>query len=80
MITPFGRFRWVKLPFRLKVSSQIFQRKINEVLGDIFIIADVIIVAGCGNSEADAKADNKAKLKAVFEQCREQNLTKTLSV
>lgn len=35
MITPFGRYRWSKLPFGLKVSSKIFQRKLTDVLGDI---------------------------------------------
>ena len=30
MITPFGRYRWLRLPFGLKVSSEIFQRKITE--------------------------------------------------
>ena len=33
MITPFGRYRWKRLSFELKVSSQIFQRKLDEVLG-----------------------------------------------
>ena len=29
MITPFGRCKWNRLPFGLKVSSEIFQKKIN---------------------------------------------------
>ena len=29
MITPFSRYRWTRLPFSLKVSSEIFQKKIN---------------------------------------------------
>ena len=33
MITPFGRYRWKRLPFGLKVSSEIFQRKLDEALG-----------------------------------------------
>ena len=32
MITPFGRFRWLHLPFGLNVSSEIFQRKLGEAL------------------------------------------------
>ena len=32
MITPFGRYRWKRLPFGLKVSSEIFQRKLDEAL------------------------------------------------
>ena len=30
MITPFGRYMWKRLPFGLKVSSEIFQRKIDD--------------------------------------------------
>jgi hypothetical protein len=32
MITPFGHFRWTRLAFGLKVSSDIFQRHLNEAL------------------------------------------------
>ncbi len=32
MITPFGRYMWKRLPFGLKVSREIFQRKIDEAL------------------------------------------------
>ena len=77
MITPFGRYRWATLPFGLKVSSEIFQRKLNEVLGDldgVFTIADDIIVVGCGNTEAEAKADNERKLKFVYNRCNKQNI------
>ena len=77
MITPFGRYRWARLPFGLKVSSEIFQRKLNEVLGDldgVFTIADDIIVVGCGNTEAEVKADNERKLKFVYNRCNEQNI------
>lgn len=57
MITAFGRYKWERLPFELKVSSEIFQRKLNEALGDlddIFTIADDIIVAGCGDTDQEA--------------------------
>ena len=30
MITPYGRYRWARLPFGLKVSSEVFQKKLNE--------------------------------------------------
>ena len=32
MITPSGWYRWKRLPFGLKVSSEIFQRKLDEAL------------------------------------------------
>jgi hypothetical protein len=78
MITPFGRYRWKRLPFGLKVSSEIFQRKLDEALGGldgVFSIVDDIIIAGCGDSEAEAKLDNERKLKSVIEKCAERNIT-----
>ena len=60
MITPFGRYRWLRLPFGLKVSSEIFQRRMTEALGDLpqtFCIADDIIVVGQGQNDSDAKKE-----------------------
>ena len=77
MITPFGRFRWSRLPFGLCVSSEIFARKLNEALNGldgIFVIADDIIVVGCGETDQAASADNDRKLKALATRCSEQNI------
>ena len=77
MITPFGRFRWSRLPFGLCVSSEIFARKLNEALNGlegIFVIADDIIVVGCGETEQSAKSDNDRKLKSLAKRCSEQNI------
>ena len=67
MITPYGRYRWMKLPFGLSVSSEIFQRRLHESLKGlegIFTIADyiLVIVVGCGNTHEEAKTDNENKL------------------
>ena len=77
MITPFGRFRWSRLPFGLKVSSELFQRRLNEALIGLdgtFTIADDITIAECGESQAEAIKDNDAKLEKLYERCREQNI------
>nr|XP_022314409.1 uncharacterized protein K02A2.6-like [Crassostrea virginica] len=77
MITPFGRFRWIRLPFGLKVSSEIFQRKLHEAIGDlngVFSIADDILVAGCGQTDADAKRDNERKLNTLYKRCAERHI------
>ena len=76
MITPFGRFRWVRLPFGLKVSSEIFQRKLTEALSrlDVFDIADDIIKVGFGDTFEKAKADNERKLQELFTRCKKQNM------
>lgn len=75
MITPFGRFRWTRLPFGLSVSSEIFERKLNEALNGldgVFTIADDIIVAGCGDSDEAAKCDNNRTLDKLYRRCDEQ--------
>ena len=50
-ITSYGRYQWVRLPCGLKVSSEVFQKKLNESLegiaGVICVAAD-IIVTRCG--------------------------------
>ena len=30
--TPWGKFRWLRLPFRLKIASDVFQKRLNRVL------------------------------------------------
>ena len=45
--TPFGRFRWLRPPFGLKVSSEIFQKRLHQALEGlegVRCIADDVIV------------------------------------
>jgi len=77
MITPFGRYMWTRLPFDLKVSSEIFQRKIDEALGDldgVFTIVDDVVIVGCGNSDAEVQSDNQQKLAVTLKRCAEKNI------
>ena len=30
--TPYGKFRWLKLPFGLKIASDVFQERLDRVL------------------------------------------------
>ena len=65
-ITTQGRFRWCRLPFGLKVSGDIFQRKLNESLAGtqgVVCVADDILVYG--NSEKD----HDEKLKKLLDAC-----------
>ena len=77
IITPFGRYMWKRLPFGLKVSSEIFQHKIDEALGDlngVFNIVDDVVIVGCGNSDAEAQSDNQQKLAETLKRCAEKNI------
>ena len=70
-ITPFGRYRWLRLPFGLKVSSEIFQRKLNECvegLKGVLCIADDILVYGNSEDEHDLN------LKSLLSRCEEAKI------
>ena len=61
--TPFGCYRWKRLPFGISSAPEVFQRKIHELIeglkGIDFIAHDFIIV-GYGNTvqEANCNHDN----------------------
>ena len=51
MHTPWGRYRWTRLPFGISSAPEEFQRRIHDVLcgmDEIINIADDIIVMGWG--------------------------------
>ena len=53
--TPFGRYRWKRLPFGLTVSSEIFQKRLMTAfdgLDGVLCVADDIIVWGSGDTQA----------------------------
>ena len=59
--TPFGSYHWCRLPFGLSVSSEIFQKRVNQALeglSGVLDIADDILVYGIGNNEQEATADH----------------------
>ena len=56
--TPFGRYRWRRLPFGLNVSSEVFQKRLHQTLEGlegVHCIADDIVVAGNDDDEHDAR-------------------------
>ena len=76
MSTPYGRYIWKRLPFGLKVSSEIFQRKLLEAIGDLDVIcvADDIVICGCGTTRQQAEDDHNRKLSALKRRCEEKNI------
>ncbi|XP_061128337.1 uncharacterized protein K02A2.6-like [Syngnathus typhle] len=54
--TPWGRFRFLRLPFGIKSASEVFQQKNCETFGDIpgvYVIADDMIKAASSEQEHD---------------------------
>ena len=55
-LTPFGRYRFKRLPMGINIAPEIYQRKMYELLGDIdgvLIYMDDVIVFGKSESEHD---------------------------
>ena len=75
--TPWGRYRWRRLPFGLCLASEEFQRRLNmalEGLEGVMAIADDILVYGMGASHSDAVEDHDRKLTCLLERCRQVGL------
>ena len=73
--TPFGRYHYLRMPFG--ISSEEFQRRMHAVLQGLHgveVIADDILVFGCGDSEEECQHDHDANLQMLLQRAREQNL------
>ena len=69
--TPFGRYRYLRMPFGLKMSQDVFQKKIDEVYSPCtgaIGIADDLTVHGKGDNEHDMR------LHQVMERTRQANI------
>lgn len=75
--TPFGRYRWNRLPFGLKVSSEIFQKRLLQALeglDGVVCVADDVLIYGVGKTDQEASNDHRAKLEGFLERCRNRNI------
>jgi hypothetical protein len=71
--TPFGRYRWLRMPFGLSSAPEEFQRRQHEVLEGLSgaeCVMDDIIVFGCGDNMETAILDHDADLIAVLQRAR----------
>ncbi len=71
--TPWGRYRWTRMPFGISPAPEEFQRRLVQALDgldSVKPIFDDILVFGVGETKADAIADHDKKLTALLERCR----------
>ena len=76
--TPFGRFRWWRMPFGISSTPEVWQRKMNEAIQDLCgveVIADDFLVGGFGDTVLEAIKDHDQNLTAFLQRCRKLNLT-----
>ena len=75
--TPFGNFKWLRLPMGLKPSFDEFQLALNEALAglrNIHIIADDILVVGEGSTDEEAVRNHDDNLIALLKRCSEKSI------
>ena len=75
--TPFGRYRWLRLPYGLSSAPEIFQRRMHEVVEGLHgteVIADDFVVVGFGETHDAALHDHDVNLEAFLERCMQKAL------
>ena len=81
--TPFGRYRWKRLPFGINSAPEVFQRKMHELiegLEGVEVIADDFLIVGFGKTLDEAIRSHDKNLLKFLERCEERgvvlNITK----
>ena len=75
--TPFGRYRWKRLPFGPSTSSEIFQKRGSQALEGlegILNITDDILIYGVSDTKDEARRDHDLKLEALLLRCPERGI------
>ena len=74
---PFGRYRWLRMPFGIAPAPEKFQRRQHQVLKGlpgVLTIHDDILLYEEGDTYEEASTDHDAKLNKVMMCCREQKV------
>ena len=75
--TPFGKFRWNRLPFGISPAPEEFSRRLAEALSGldgIALIADDILIYGSGDTHEKAMVDHDRKFIQLLERCRQRGI------
>ena len=75
--TPFGRYRWLRLPIGLSSAPEGFQRcqhHFVEGLPGVLTIHDDILVFGEGDTYEEAHQDHDTKLENLMKRCQERSV------
>ena len=77
MGTPFGRFRWKRLPFGVAPAPKVFQQRLDKILMDlegIKVIVDDMLVYGEGTTTEEATESHNKRLYALLQRAQEHGL------
>ncbi|CAB4002062.1 Hypothetical predicted protein [Paramuricea clavata] len=74
---PNGRYRYLRIPFRISSGLEEYQRRQREFLEGlegVINIADDICIFGCGDTDEQASKDHDKNLIALLNRCSERDL------
>ena len=75
--TPFGRYKYRRLPFGINLAPEEFECKLHEKLDSlpgVAVIRDDLLVMGHGDNEEEANQNHDENLVRLLEQARKANL------
>ena len=75
--TPFGKYRWLRMPFGLSSSPEEFQRRLSDALTGlegVMIVADDILIHGKGETQEEAIKNHNENLSKLLERASKVNL------
>ena len=75
--TPFGRYRYLRMPFGVSLAPEEFECKLHEKLDDlpgVVVLRDDVLVMGYGETQEEAIEDHDSNLIKLLQRARETNL------
>lgn len=75
--TPFGRYKYLRLPFGINLAPEEFESKLHEKLDGlpgVEVIRDDILVMGYGENDEEANRNHDENLLGLLDRARKANL------
>lgn len=75
--TPFGRYRWLRLPFGIASAPEIFQLKLQQIIQDlegVECLADDLLIYGVGDTLEEALRNHNVCLRELLRRLDENNV------
>lgn len=75
--TPFGRYKYLRMPFGISLAPEEFECKLHEKLTGlegVEILRDDLLVVGYGDTQEEADANHDENLRKLLDRVREVNL------
>ena len=75
--TPFGHYRWKRMPFGISSAPEVWQHTMHEFVEDlegVEVIADDFLIAGFGSTDHEVNQSLERNERAFLEKCRLWNL------